>query len=277
MCLIIFAHRAKPGYPLIIAANRDEFYARPAAEADTWGTPSGGLLQSQVLAGRDLQAGGTWLGITRNGRFAAVTNIYDPSQPEKKQRSRGDLTKNFLKSSQSAEQYCEAIITEFHQFAGFNLLIGDGEALYYANNFEEIIWRLEPGIYGLSNGLLNSGSPKVERGKKILHSLLNSVPTLNTDQLIRMMADQEQTSGESLPSTGATLRLERQLSSIFTLDQERLYGTRCSTALIRNAKGDTCFCEQNYDSAGSPTACHYYELSTKKAAKLDLRKDMAIL
>ena len=262
MCLIIFAHRAETDYPLVIAANRDEFYTRPAAEADIWETPSGGLLQSQVLAGRDLEAGGTWLGITRNGRFAAVTNIYDPSQPEKKQRSRGDLTKNFLKSSQSAEQYCEAIITELHQFAGFNLLIGDGEALYYANNLEEIIWRLEPGIYGLSNGLLNSRSPKVERGKIKLHSLLNSAPTLNTDQLIRMMADQEQTSGESLPSTGATLRLERQLSSIFTLDQERLYGTRCSTALIRNAKGDTRFCEQSYDSAGAPTTCHYYELST---------------
>ena len=261
MCLIIFAYQAEPRYPLVVAANRDEFYARPTAEADFWESPSSLPLRSQVLAGMDLQAGGTWLGIAPEGRFAAVTNIFDPSRDKQKVRSRGDLPKGFLIGSLSPEEYFESIHTEFDQFAGFNLLLGDSKALYYANNIEGVISQLEPGIYGLSNGLLNDNQPRVERGEKKLKSLLDPDHKLDTDLLIRMMADKEAATDQELSSKPVTFKLERQLSSTFIVDQEQRYGTRCSTAVIRNKMGNVRFCEQNYDSSGKPTGCHFFELS----------------
>ena len=260
MCLIIFAYQAEPRYPLVVAANRDEFYARPTAEADFWESPSSLPLRSQVLAGRDLQAGGTWLGIAPEGRFAAVTNIFDPSRDKQKVRSRGDLPKGFLIGSLSPEEYFESIHTEFDQFAGFNLLLGDSKALYYANNIEGVISQLEPGIYGLSNGLLNDNQPRVERGEKKLKSLLDPDHKLDTDLLIRMMADKEVATDQELSSKPVTFKLEGQLSSTFIVDQEQRYGTRCSTAVIRNEMGNVRFCEQNYDSSGKPTGCNFFEL-----------------
>ncbi len=262
MCLIIFAYQAEPRYPLVVAANRDELYARPTAEADFLESPSSLPLLSRVLAGRDLQAGGTWLGITPEGRFAAVTNIFDPSRDKQKVRSRGDLPKRFLIGSLSPEEYFESIHTEFDQFAGFNLLLGDSNALYYANNIDGAISQLEPGIYGLSNGFLNDNQPRVERGEKKLKSLLKPGHKLNTDLLIRMMADKEVQTDQELSSKPVNRKLERQLSSTFIVDQEQLYGTRCSTAVIRYMRGDIRFCEQNYDSSGKPTACHYFELAS---------------
>ncbi len=257
MCLIIFAYQENPQIPLVVAANRDELFARPTAQADFWQDQGSG---QQILSGRDLQAGGTWLGITRGGRFAAVTNIRDPSQTEPRPRSRGDLTRQFLAGSESPRQYSESLTNNFEQFAGYNLLVGDSSSLFYVNNQEQKIWKLEAGIYGLSNGLLNSSWPKVQKGRDNLQSLMNSPDRLNTDSLISMMSDRSQASDAELPDTGIGKEIERKLSSAFILNPEREYGTLCSTALIFEKSGKMRFSEQNFDSLGNKTQGHAYQL-----------------
>lgn len=260
MCLILFAHQVHPNYPLVLAANRDESFARPTQQAGFWSDEDTG---SEVLAGRDLQAGGTWLGLSKSGRFAAVTNIRDPSQTEKKPKSRGELTLKFLTSHQSAQDYAQSLTTQFDHFAGYNLLVSDGSTLYYVNNFEKIIKRLEPGYYGLSNGILDSSWPKITTGKKSLQQLLASdldAATLaTTDALINIMTSKVQAPDAQLPDTGIPIELERTLSSMFIENSERQYGTLCSTALITNVNGDTRFSEQNYNSLGERTERHFYE------------------
>ena len=256
MCLIIFAHRAVPAYPLVFAANRDEFFGRATAHAQFW-QPD----HPKILAGRDLVDGGTWLGINRAGRFAAVTNIRDPFQPERKNRSRGELTLNFLSNKESAQQYCEGLREHFDEFAGFNLLVSDGEALCYVNNFENLIEELRPGVYGLSNGLLNSPWPKVERGKKCLQQLIQADSPLSTGSLIDMMRDRQQAQDSDLPATGIPLQLERELSATFISNERREYGTRCSTALLMHTEGLIQFSERNFDEAGQPTSEHFYEFA----------------
>jgi uncharacterized protein with NRDE domain len=260
MCLILFAHQAVPDYPLVVAANRDEFFARPSRHADFWSDQN---QQQEILAGKDLVAGGTWLGITRSGRFAAVTNIRDPSQREHKPRSRGELTLHFLRGTQSPEHYCSKLAADFDQFAGYNLLVGDQGSLYYVNNFEGTIAALEPGVYGLSNGLLNSPWPKVSRGQAKLESLLQLPQSLDTDALIDIMADRQQAADAELPNTGVPIELERQLSSTFIFNPDRQYGTRCSTAIIQGhaaAGTPTRFAELNFDANGAATSRHFFEL-----------------
>ena len=257
MCLIIIAYQADPRYPLIVAANRDEFFTRPSMQADFWDDENS---TQQVLAGRDLIAGGTWLGINRSGRFAAVTNIRDPSQTEPRPRSRGELTRDFLIGEQTAQQYCDSLRSEFEKFAGYNLLVGDRHSLIYVNNQQEEISKIEPGIHGLSNGLLNSSWPKISRGKQCLEDLLDNEQELRTDELITMMRDRTQASDADLPNTGIPLELERKLSSAFIQNTERSYGTLCSSAVIIDDAGDIRFSEQNYDKSGAKTEVHFYYL-----------------
>lgn len=258
MCLIIFAHQANAQYPLVLAANRDEFFSRPTQQASFWTAQNG---TSQVLAGKDLLAGGTWLGVSRSGRFSAVTNVRDPSQVEQAVRSRGQLTLEFLEGVMSAAEYADTLATAFDQFAGFNLLLGDGKDMVYINNLEATVQKLEPGIYGLSNGLLNSDWPKVTRGRDDLASLMQEPASVSTDQLIEMMQHREISSDESLPSTGVSLELERVLSSTFIMNSDRGYGTLCSTAIIASATGHFRFSEQNYDATGKNTDRHFYQFA----------------
>ena len=264
MCLIIFAHQANPDLPLVVAANRDEFYARPTQTARFWtDQPEPGA----ILAGKDLQAGGTWLGITRSGRFAAVTNIRDPSQLERKPRSRGELTLNFLLGQQSAADYAAELHHSFADFAGYNLLLGDGNDFYYVNNFEALSRRLEPGVYGLSNGLLNNDWPKVARGRHGLATLLNSDGNLQTTQLIALMSNREQASDAELPNTGLPPEMERRLSAAFITDDNRGYGTLCSTAIIQDAAGTIRFSEQIFSDEGAPTenpVFHFKRLTSNR-------------
>jgi len=257
MCLIIIAFKADPRYPLVVAANRDEFFTRETAQADFW---TGESSTQQVLAGRDLVAGGTWLGISRSGRFAAVTNIRDPSQTKPGSRSRGELCRNFLAGEESPQQYCDSLRPTFAEFAGYNLLIGDAISLIYVNNQQENICEVEPGIHGLSNGLLNSAWPKVEQGKRSLQTLLDSKQDLGTDHLIAMMNDRSQAADIDLPDTGVAIELERKLSAAFIQNTERHYGTLCSSAVIFDDSGEIRFSEQNYDESGAKTECHYYHL-----------------
>jgi uncharacterized protein with NRDE domain len=259
MCLILFAYQVHPDYSLVLAANRDELFARPSQPAGFWEDEKNA---PEILAGRDLQAGGTWLGLSRSGRFAAVTNIRDPLQAEKKPKSRGELTLNFLISNESAKDYAESLAKQFDQFAGYNLLISDGSTLYYVNNFEKIIAPLKPGYYGLSNGTLDSVWPKITRGKIALKQLLESDVELTTDALINIMTSKEKAPDSELPDTGIPIELERALSSLFIENPERQYGTLCSTAVIAKANGEIRFSEQNYNNAGQRAQRNFYEFGT---------------
>jgi uncharacterized protein with NRDE domain len=258
MCLILFAHQVHPNHALVLAANRDELFARPTQQADFWTTENH---TAEILAGRDLQAGGAWLGLSRSGRFAAVTNIRDPLQSEKKLKSRGELTLNFLAGKDSAKDYAESLANQFDLFAGFNLLISDGSTLYYVNNFEQIIRPLEPGYYGLSNGILDSAWPKITKGKIALKRILEGDVELTTDALINIMSSRERAADAELPNTGIPIELERALSSMFIENPERQYGTLCSTALISGVNGETRFSEQNFDRTGQPSQRHFYEFT----------------
>lgn len=257
MCLIIFAYQMDTRFPLVVAANRDELFSRPTSQAALWTDEESG---QQILSGRDKQAGGTWLGTTQNGRFAAVTNIRDPSQTERRPRSRGDLTRQFLGSNHTPAEYCSLLAENYNQFAGYNLLVGDSSSLIYVNNHEEKIWELEPGIYGLSNGLLNSSWPKVDKGKTRLQALLEHPEQLTLDALLSMMGDRSQAEDADLPDTGIGIDIERKLSSAFILNPEREYGTLCSTAVIVEQSGATRFSEQNFDSLGNKTHGHAFQL-----------------
>jgi uncharacterized protein with NRDE domain len=256
MCLIIFAYKALPELSLVVAANRDELFTRSTRQAGFW-SDSGA--NGDILAGRDLEAGGTWLGVTRQGRFAAVTNIRDPLKKEAKSRSRGELTRNFLSSSLSSKAYCDLLKPDFDSYAGFNLLVGDGESLWYMNNFEHLCQELLPGVYGLSNGILNSPWPKVLNGKSQLVQLLSDPENLTTDSLIQMMQDTAQAPDHLLPNTGVPLELERTLSPAFISNPQRHYGTLCSTAVVLNSSNANYFSEQNYAETGPPLERHFYQ------------------
>lgn len=241
MCLIIFAWQYHPDYPLIVVANRDEYYQRSTEPAHSWEQPKG------IVAGRDLTAGGTWLGITPEGRFSAVTN-YREGLKEEAPCSRGDLTTNFLKSGISAEQYAQETIDRGDQYNGFNLLIGSNDQLIYCSNRHSEIKPLPAGIYSLSNQLLDSPWPKALHVKEAFAPLLKT-NSLDIDQMINCLQRREPFADELLPNTGVGIELERMLSPPFIVSPD--YGTRCTTVVLRNKKGETMFVEQSYQQDGS--------------------------
>jgi uncharacterized protein with NRDE domain len=226
MCLIVFAWQLVPGAPLIAAANRDEFYDRPAAPANWWDD------HPQVYAGRDLQAGGTWMGITRDGRFAAITNIRAPSRRRADAPTRGRLVADYLTGQATAEEYVRGIAPDAHGFNGFNLLVGDAAGLIWFSNGADGDKRnarpLAPGIYGLSNGSLDTAWPKVLRTKAQFASLLcQSAPE---SAYFDMLSDTTCYPESRLPSTGVGIERERILSAVCIESPD--YGTRAST-LVR--------------------------------------------
>ncbi len=236
MCLIALAYRVHPQYPLVLAANRDEFRARPAAPAHFWPDAP------HVLAGRDLQAGGTWLGITRAGRFAALTNHRDLRRAPTNGPSRGALVRAAL------EQGIEPQDTGAYE--GFNLLYGTLEALRYHSNINAVDEVLAPGVHGLSNALLNTPWPKVQRATARLRTLVGAESSRpDVEALFELLADEERAADAELPDTGLPLELERAVSSIF-IPGER-YGTRCSTVLLVGSDGRVHFEERTFPSGGS--------------------------
>ena len=244
MCLLIFAHRVCPGYPLVLAANRDEFYARETAVSTFW--PQ----QPTLLAGKDLQQGGTWMGITRQGRFAAITNYRDPAATRDAPRSRGELPLDFLTGSETPPDYLDDIAGRAGEYAGFNLLLGDGENLwYFSNNSTQSNSheRLQPGIYGLSNASLDTPWPKVELGKQRLAGLLDNTP-LDHDALLGIVNDRAQASPEALGGQGMNSEMEQVLSAQFILAGE--YGTRSSTTLWTDDRGTASWRELSFDARG---------------------------
>lgn len=226
MCLINFAYKIDPRYPLIIAANRDEFYKRPTAPAMFWEDAP------HVLAGRDLEKMGTWMGVTKQGRFAALTNFREPNQASDQLRSRGELVSGFLREKVHPKEYLKKIQLNRKEYPGFNLVIGDVDSLFYYSNVEDQVKHLQPGIYGLSNHLLNTPWPKVRKGKAGLERCLkHSGPDLE-ECLFSSLQYADPAPDEELPSTGVSLEWERKLSPLFIQTPD--YGTRSSTLLFMN-------------------------------------------
>lgn len=228
MCLILFAYRSHPGYQLLLAANRDEFHARPSAALDFWADAP------DVLAGRDLQAGGTWMGITRSGRFAALTNYRDPQQVKALAPSRGALVSAYLQSTATPSAALQALATNAGLYNGFNLLLSDGCELYWYSSVTNRYQCLAPGIYGLSNHALDTPWPKLKRGVRLLREVLERKAQPTADDLLPILLDRTPAADHELPDTGVGLEWERWLSTIFVDAPD--YGTRSSTVLqITNA------------------------------------------
>ncbi|MDP2881315.1 MAG: NRDE family protein [Azonexus sp.] len=237
MCLIVIGWRVHPDYPLVVAANRDEFYARPTASLARWpDTP-------EVMGGLDLEAGGTWLGISESGRFAAVTNVREPGMT-KGAHSRGALTRCFLMAHSSAEAYAAQI--DGAQYSGFNLLLGDGDTLVYCSNRDGRSRPLAPGIYGLSNHLLDSPWPKLLAARQRFAEALPRLP--DESAFFELLADQAIVADENLPSTGVPIEWERLLSAIFVKSES--YGTRASTLVTQRADGNITVHENSFGQNG---------------------------
>ncbi len=241
MCLILIAYRAHPSYELVVAANRDEFHGRPTAPLAFWDD------NPQVLAGRDLKEGGAWMGVTRAGRFAALTNYRDPNRVLSDAPSRGHLVSGYLQGTEPARVYLDRLMARADAYNGFNLLLGDETGLYYYSNRASAVQALTPGLYGLSNHLLDTPWPKLKRGQRALRRVLERGSEPTPDALLRLLTDRTPASDAELPDTGVPLEWERWLSSIF-IDAPG-YGTRSSTALLVEAGRRTRMIETTWADA----------------------------
>jgi uncharacterized protein with NRDE domain len=237
MCLILIAWRTRPDYPLVVAANRDEFYARPTAPASPWAE------DPRVIGGRDLEAGGSWLGVRTDGRFAAVTNVREPGVP-RGPRSRGELVKDFLLGDRPASEFASGV--PGGQYSGFNLLVADGRSLWYRSNRDGQARELAPGIYGLSNHLLDTPWPKLVAAKAGFQAALEDLP--GVEGLFGVLADREIVPDPDLPATGLSLEWERMLSAVFVASAS--YGTRASTVVALGKEGHLDFQERGFGPNG---------------------------
>jgi uncharacterized protein with NRDE domain len=237
MCLILLAHEAHPRYRLVVAANRDELYARPTAPADWWAEAP------HLLGGRDLRGGGSWMGITRAGRWAAVTNYRDPAAERKDAPSRGGLVGGFLLGEETPAAYLQRLAPRAGAYNGFNLLAGDARSLRWLSNRDGSARTVAPGVHGLSNHLLDTPWPKVQRGKESLERLLRA-PALEPEPMLELLLDRTLAADHQLPDTGVGLPLERVLSTLFIASPE--YGTRSSTALLVDRDDRVLFVERSY-------------------------------
>lgn len=249
MCLILLAYQSHPEYPLVVAANRDEFYARPTQDAHFWPDAP------NLLAGRDVEAGGTWLGVTRAGRFAAVTNYAEPNPPPAP-GSRGALTQNFLTGDTPAASYARQLDGEHYK--GYNLLLWDGQELVYSSNRADDR-KLEPGIYGLANAELGASWPKVVSGTANLFEVLagDANPNAKGEQsLVALLQDRQIPPDHELPDTGRPLDMVRRTASCFIAGDE--YGTRASTSLWVG-KDEIHYAEHNYGAGGQVEAVQRHQ------------------
>ncbi len=237
MCLILFSYECHPRYRLVLAANRDEFYDRATAPLAFWSDAP------RILAGRDLKAEGAWMGVDRFGRFAALTNFRDPASLKPNAPSRGDLVSDFLRGSVPPRTYLEALQAMGDRYNGFNLLVGDGDCLYYFSNRTGEIRKLIPGIYGLSNRFLDTPWPKVETGKQEFERML-SQDRIETESLFRLLADRTRPPDDQLPNTGVGVELERMLSYRFITGEH--YGTRSSSVLLMGRDHRVRFSERTF-------------------------------
>ncbi|WP_394828273.1 NRDE family protein [Pendulispora albinea] len=243
MCLIAVAWQAHPSFSLVVAANRDEWRDRPTESARWW------TEHPQLLAGRDLQAGGTWMGITKGGRFAAVTNFRDPSDRRSTARSRGELVTDYLLGDAPPEIFLARLTPRVALYSGFNLLAGDRENLFYLGSRDPHVMPVAPGVHGLSNHMLNEPWPKVLRARAAMGGALdddNPAP-----RLFAMLSDATLAPDDQLPDTGVGLELERRLSAPLIVGPG--YGTRTSTVLTVARDGHMTFDERTLTPEGAPS------------------------
>ncbi len=240
MCLILFSYEMHPIYRLVIAANRDEYYDRSTEPASFW------TEHPDLLAGKDNKAGGTWLGLTKKGQWAAITNFRDPANFKINAVSRGMLVNRFLMEDRSPRQYVESLGKVLDSYNGFNLLMGNPSGIYYFSSFTRTLRKLSPGLYGISNHLLNTPWPKVKRGKKALSELLKTGTRLNPEDVFSLLSDRIQPDDSQLPDTGIGIQCERLLSTIFITSN--IYGTRSSMVVLIDRENQVDFRERTYNS-----------------------------
>ena len=241
MCLIAFAHQFHPEFPLILIANRDEFYNRPTRPAQFWsdeGFPT-------ILAGKDLNRNGTWLGISKSGKWAALTNYRDLTNIKSDAPTRGNLVLDYLKSNDSPLDYLKKNQNQADFYNGFNLLLGTSDKIYHYSNISKKTTQIPPGIHGLSNAFLNTNWEKSESLKQELEKEI-SEKKWKKENLLKFLLDETQAKENNLPSTGLSYDMEKALSSRFIRTEN--YGTRCSTFLAIDKNGKTEFHEQTYQS-----------------------------
>jgi len=237
MCLIFFGIQQHPDYKLIVAANRDEFYNRPTLPAQWWD-------EKEVLAGTDIEAGGTWMGIHKNGKIAWVTNYRDIKNLKEVAPSRGKLVSDFLENKDSAHDYLEKLLPHASTYNGFNLVVGNVNELWYASNYKEGFGKITVGVHGLSNALLNTPWPKVESGKQEFSEWI-SKKEVSIEDLFSLLKNENRANDHQLPNTGIGIERERVLSARFIKSQG--YGTRCSTIILINQQNEVNFIERTYD------------------------------
>lgn len=238
MCLIFFSLNSHPTYKLVIAANRDEFYDRRTAPADYWKD------HPNVLGGRDLEAGGTWMGITRSGRISLITNYRDPKNIRPNAPSRGQLVSDYLTGKDSPDEYLDHLEPKAKSYNGFNLIVGTPDELWYLSNYKDGVHKISSGLHGLSNHLLETPWPKVERGKQKMKKLLEH-DTIQTQNLFEVLFDDVVASDDTLPDTGVGILRERALSSMFIKSPG--YGTRCSTIVLVDKRDQVLFSERVFN------------------------------
>jgi|SRR5271170_865457 len=246
MCLLVLAWRAHPRYRLVVAANRDEFHERPAAPLAPW--PPGG----EVLAGRDLRAGGTWLALDQARRFGVVTNFRELQRPQAGAPSRGSLIPRFLAGAQGAGEFFAGLEHEAPGYSGFNLLLADGDSLWYGSNRATPFARpLAAGVYGLSNELLDTPWPKLLRVRRGFEAWLADPAAQAATPLFELLLDRTQSAGNLRPhESGLPRELEQVLSAPFVVHPS--YGTRCSTVLVMHNDGGVYIGERRFDARGEP-------------------------
>jgi len=270
MCLLVVGWLAHPRYRVVVAANRDEFHARPTAPLAPWAD------QPRVLAGRDLQAGGTWIGLDPDRRFGLVTNYRELARPRHTAPSRGRLVPQFLNAPLSADHYLRSLEADAQGYAGFNLLVSDGERLMYASNRAEQFGReLAPGLHGLSNHLLDTPWPKLQRVRGQIEAWIERAgdgpeprpgvaPAArdmadDAEWLMAVFADRQRAAAPHDPSSGLTADWEQVLSSPFVLNAD--YGTRCTTVLLVGHDGRTWISERRFDPQGRAVGQHEWQLN----------------
>lgn len=251
MCLILFAYKTHPKYKLVVAANRDEFYNRPTEPAGFWED------NPKILAGRDLTAGGTWMGINTKGEISMLTNYRDLKNIKPDAPSRGHLVSDFLMNDETAYDYLNEISQKGHLYNGFNLICGTVEELYYYGNYKEEVHPIVSGYHGLSNALLNTQWPKVDKGLNKLRAVME-VENIDPLNLFEALYDDIKAPQNLLPDTGVGVERESMLSPMFIKSPD--YGSRCSTVLIVDNEGNVQYIERTYNTSDFTYSDRYFKL-----------------
>jgi uncharacterized protein with NRDE domain len=246
MCIVLFSYKSTPGYRLILAANRDEFLARPTAPLSWWSD------NTTILAGRDIQDGGTWLGVSQNGKLGVLTNYRESPAKDEFLISRGEIISEYLSADSLPSNFIQGLQKRQRHFRGYNVLLGDVSSLWYYSNRRDEFLEVPPGIHGLSNHLLNTRWPKVERGKMLFEEAVQD-KDFSRDSLIKILCDTAQPKESELPDTGVGSEWEKRLGPIFITSDG--YGTRSSAILTIADDGEITFFERTYghDALGAKT------------------------